>query len=247
MSAEEAAKMIKEEMALAAHADCVVSVSDSESQSFRKHGVDRVHVLGHVLQTSPTSRPFHERTGFLFAGAMREESSPNVDSIIWFVEEVFPRIQAGLNSEITLTIAGDNKLECVRQLAGPSVRVIGPLPDLTELYDSARVFVAPTRFAAGIPHKVHEAAARGVPVVATPLLASQLGWQDGGACLVGKDAESFAAKCIQLYASEALWTKLREAGLERIRVECSKELFHDQLKTIMKVKQARFTSVGMDR
>jgi glycosyltransferase involved in cell wall biosynthesis len=178
---------------------------------------------------------------------MREETSPNVDSIIWFVQEIFPRIRAGLNSEISLTIAGDNKLECVRQLAGPSVRVIGPVPDLTELYDSARVFVAPTRFAAGIPHKVHEAAARGVPVVATPILASQLGWQDGGACLVGKDVESFAAKCIQLYASEALWTKLRKAGLERIRTECSRELFYDQLKTIMKAKQARFTSVGMDR
>ena len=156
-------------------------------------------------------------------------------------------IQAGLDSEITLTRAGDNNLERVRQLAGPSVRVIGRLPDLTELYDSSRVFVAPTRYAAGIPHKVHEAAARGVPVVATPLLASQLGWQDGGAFLVGKDAESFAAKCIQLYASEALWTKLREAGLERIRMECSKELFHSQLKTIMKVEHARFTNVGMDR
>ena len=247
MSAEEAANLLREEMALAAYADCVVSVSDSESRTFRKHGVDRVHVLGHVLPAAPTCRPFNERSGFLFAGAMREEASPNVDSIIWFVREVFPRIRAGLGSEITLTIAGDNKLERVRQLAGPSVRVVGRFPDLTELYDSARVFIAPTRYAAGIPHKVHEAAARGLPVVATPLLASQLGWQDGVAFLVGKDAESFAAKCIELHASEALWTKLREAGLERIRMECSKELFQSQLTTIMKTEQARFRNVGMDR
>jgi GT2 family glycosyltransferase len=247
VSEAEAANLLREEMALASYADCVVSVSDSECHTFQKHGIDRVHVLGHVLPAAPTSRPFHERMGFLFVGPIYEELSPNADSVMWFLEEIFPRIQARLDSEITFTIAGVNKSERVRELTGPSVKITDHLSDLTELYDSARVFVAPTRYAAGIPHKIHEAAARGLPVVGTPLLASQLGWQDGVECLVGGDAESFAAKCVQLYTSEALWTRLRETGLERIRTECSKELFHNRLKAIMRVGQARFTDVGMDR
>jgi len=247
LPAEEAEEMLKEEVALAAAADCVVSVSEQERSAFHNHGIDRVHVLGHAITPEPTPRPFDQRSGFLFVGAIHEEASPNGDSVIWFLEEVFPRIQARLGSETTFTVAGVNKSERVRALRQPGVKWTGDLPDLTGLYDSVRVFVAPTRYAAGIPHKVHEAAARGVPVVATPLLASQLGWHDDDSFLVGGNAESFAAKCVQLYTTEALWTRLRKTALERIRTECSNEVFESQLKAIIGAGQARFTDVGMDR
>src|SRR5262249_50411875 len=117
----------------------------------------------------------------------------------------------------------------IRQLAGPSVFITGHVPDLTPLYDAARVFIAPTRYSAGIPHKVHEAAARGIPVVATPLLARQLGWCDGDPFLVAAHARSLGAKCVQLYINESLWTALRKAGLERIRAECSPETFEENV------------------
>ena len=169
----------------------------------------------------------------MFVGAIHQEATPNGDSVIWFLEEVFPKIQQRLGSDITLTIAGVNNSKRINQLAGSSVRVTGYLPDLTELYAEARVFIAPTRYAAGLPHKVHEAAARGLPVVATPLLASQLGWEDGSQILVGSDPESFANKCIALYTDESLWMKLRTAALDRITTECSREVFEACLKEIV--------------
>ena len=104
--------------------------------------------------------------------------------------------------------------------------------------------MAPTRYAAGIPHKVHEAAARGVPIVATPLLATQLGWRDGDPFLVGSDADAFAKKCIALYTDELLWSNLREAGLGRIQKECSKESFEANLKNVL---TRSLINVGMDR
>ena len=148
--------------------------------------------------------------------------------MIWFLEEIFPRIRATLGRDIPLTIAGINKSERIAQLAqlgGPGIRITGHLDDLTELYDSARVFVAPTRYAAGIPHKIHEAVSRGIPVVATPLLASQLEWTKDSPILIGADAQSFAAKCVQLYSDRKLWEALRDAGLARINTECSDETF----------------------
>jgi hypothetical protein len=39
----------------------------------------------------------------------------------------------------------------------------------------SRVFVGPARFAAGMPHKLHETAARAMSIVATGLLTMQLG------------------------------------------------------------------------
>jgi glycosyltransferase involved in cell wall biosynthesis len=248
LSAEEADALLKEEVDLASAADCVIAVSESDGEQFRKHGIEGVRIVGHSIAAMPTPRGFGERIGFLFVGAIHEEASPNGDSVIWFLEEVLPKIRAGLGADIPVTIAGVNKSERVKQLAGPSVRITGHLPDLTGLYDSARVFVAPTRYAAGIPHKVHEAAARGIPIVATPLLASQLGWSDGDPILVGGDADSFAQKCIQLHTDAGLWTKLRQAGLDRIQTECSIETFERHVAAVLTTRSRRsLTNVGMDR
>ena len=121
----QAEEKLKAEVALAGAADCVVSVSEQERQAFHSHGIDRVHVLGHAIAPEPTPRAFDERSGFLFVGAIHEEASPNGDSVIWFLEEIFPKIQARLGSEIPFIIAGVNKSERVRQLAGPAA---GPVP-----------------------------------------------------------------------------------------------------------------------
>jgi O-antigen biosynthesis protein len=229
-------KMLREEVGLATVADCVVSVSDAEKRAFEANGVERVRILGHSLLPAPLDVPFEKRNGFLFVGAVHQEATPNGDSLIWFLEQVFPKIQAVLGRGISITIAGYNNSERVRQLAGPSVRITGHLPDLTELYASARVFVAPTRYAAGIPHKVHETAARGLPAVVTPLIAEQLGWRNDDQVLVGSDAEEFAEKCVELHQNETLWHKLRTAGLERIKTDCSKEAFDRSLKEILSTK-----------
>jgi glycosyltransferase involved in cell wall biosynthesis len=186
-----------------------------------------------MLKPVPGERPFDERNGFLFVGAVHQEDSPNGDSLIWFLEEVFPLIQTTLGTDITFNIVGYNASGRIRQLAGPSVRINGLMRDLTQSYGEARVFIAPTRYAAGIPHKIHEAAARGLPVVATALVATQLGWKDNAELLVGTDAASFAQKCIALYRDKELWMKLRTAGLERVKAECSKEAFDRKLKEIL--------------
>ncbi len=232
LPAQEAEELLREEIALTASADRVISVSEPERKEFERHGIASTHVLGHCVPPAPTPRGFSQREGLLFVGAIYDEVSPNGDSIIWFLEQIFPKIQAKLGP-IPLTIAGTNKSERVRQLAGPSVRITGQLPEITDLYDSARVFIAPTRYSAGIPQKVHDAAARGLPIVATPLLASQLGWTEGSPILIGGNAETFAARCVELHSDEVLWNRLRRAGIERIQEECSPELFENRLQSII--------------
>jgi glycosyltransferase involved in cell wall biosynthesis len=242
---EEVESLLQEEVDLAGAADSVVAVSASDADSFRKHGIERVHVIGHSLDVSPTPCSFSERRGFLFVGAIHEETSPNGDSVIWFLEQILPGIQEVLGKDVPVTIAGVNTSERIRRLAGPSVCITGHVADLTPLYDAARVFVAPTRYAAGIPHKVHEAAARGLPIVATPLLATQLGWFDGEPFLVAGDADSFAAKCVQLYTDSGLWMKLRTAGLDRTQSECSRDAFEEYVAEMLRPTNAGRTPTGM--
>ena len=174
--------MLENELELSAFADSVIAVSASEKEAFTEHGVNHVFELGHVVRPRPTLREFEERSGFLFVGAIYGDMTSNADAVRWFVEEIFPRISESLGPEVTLSVIGHNESDEIRELASDRVRILGRVDDVTEYYDQGRVFVAPSRFAAGLPHKIHEAAARGIPVVATSLLAEQLGWRDGADC-----------------------------------------------------------------
>jgi O-antigen biosynthesis protein len=228
MSEAEFRSAFESEIQLAAQADCVITVSSNEEKLFRSHGIKRVEVLGHSIEAIPGDTPFDSREGFLFVGAVHSELSPNADSLIWFLDKIFPRIREKLG-DVPFTIVGLNRSERIQAMVQPPVRITGHLPVLDDLYASARVFVAPTRFAAGIPHKIHEAAARGLPVVTTPLLAKQLNWTERELALA-QTAEAFAEQCIAIYTDRERWIGLREAAVSRVRQECSPKAFEDSVR-----------------
>jgi glycosyltransferase involved in cell wall biosynthesis len=76
--------------------------------------------------------------------------------------------------------------------------------DLRPLYERARAFVVPTRYAAGLPFKAHEAAAAGVPLVVSSLIAA-----------------------------EGLWEELRANALQRIVEELSPEAFEKNVRSVL--------------
>jgi GT2 family glycosyltransferase len=223
MSKEEIGALLASEFHLAEQADCVVTVSENEQRVFRSQGIKRVEVLGHSIEVMPTDATFESREGFLFVGAVHHEVCPNADSLIWFLDEVYPTIRRTL-PDVPFMIAGVNRSARIQRMAEPPVHMLGHLPNLDAIYSKARVFVAPTRYAAGIPHKIHEAAARGLPVVATPVLAEQLAWTERELA-IGNSAEAFAQCCIAAYTDKERWTGLREAAIKRVRQECSPQNF----------------------
>ena len=229
---EERERAIREEIRLAASADIVTTASEREGRIFRENGIPRVEILGHTMRPTPTAVPFGERNGFLFVGAIYDDTSPNSDSVLWFLDQVLPRVREALGSSIRFTIAGVNTSTRIRTRALDGVRLVGAVEDLTAMYAKHRVFVAPTRFGAGIPHKVHEAAAYGLPVMATGLLAAQLGWKDRVHLCVADGAEKFAQRLIALYRDPALWESIRVGALERVEIDCSPKRFNDQLDSI---------------
>ena len=100
------------------------------------------------------------------------------------------------------------------------------------------MFVAPSRFGAGIPTKVQQAAAFGVPVVGTSLVATQLGWTDGVDLLVADDADAFAEQCCSLYTDPGKWQILRDSAHARVTRECSPVVFRSTLQEALLDAQA---------
>jgi glycosyltransferase involved in cell wall biosynthesis len=111
--------------------------------------------------------------------------------------------------------------------------VLGPQEDLGPLYEGARVFVVPTRYAAGLPFKAYEAAAFGVPLVVSDIIARQMKWRDGIDYLVADSADIFAQQCSRLYGDESLWETLRANALQRVSDELSPNAFEKSIRSVL--------------
>ncbi len=219
-------RALEDELANASFCQSIVAVDAHEAALLQRLGFTDITVLGHVRPLQLTPRPWRDRAGMLFVGALHTMDSPNYDSLCWFTDHVLPLIERELGYETRLTVAGPvgAGVDLSRFEHHPRITLRGTIADMTPLYDSHRVFVAPTRFAAGLPYKVHEAASFGVPVVATEVLRAQLGWTDGQDVLAAphNDPAAFAREVLALYRSEDLWGFVRAGAAERIRTECTR-------------------------
>lgn len=235
---EEVELLLRNETRLASGCAAVIAVNSAERQHFVDAGVSRCVVLGHALEPKPTPATFAERTGILFVGAL-SASSPNEDAVLFLADDVLPLVRRSLGADVPVTVAGANVSERVRSLADRGLSVWSDMEDLTPLYNGARVFVAPTRFSAGIPLKVLEAASRGVPVVCTGLLAEQLGWRAERDALIADTAEGLALAIERLLCDADLWERLRASALNRIAVDCNPESFRSTVAGVLEDSLAR--------
>ena len=209
-----------QELALIRHADATLVVSEAERVLLATDapGAD-VRVLSNLHRDAPQGPPWSQRDGVLFVGGFRHP--PNVDAVLWFVREVFPRIRAAL-PRIEFHCVGGDVPEAIARLAGiDGVRIHGHVPDLQPLLDAARVSVAPLRYGAGVKGKVNQAMAHGLPVVATSPAVEGMHLRDGEDVLVADDAEAFADAVVRLHGNEALWTRLAANGRANVAAHFS--------------------------
>lgn len=225
--------MLRQELELARSASHIITVSAREADYFRDAGFTNTAVVGHQLRVEPGKKTFAERKGLLFVGALRDEGSPNVDSLLWFLINVWPLIEQQ-DPDAELTVVGDNTAPSLSSVCKDNVHFLGRVDDITAQYNNSVAFIAPTRFAAGIPHKVHEAASHGLPSITTTLLATQLGWQNEKEILVADSAEDFASQCLRVMSDSGLWQSLRDQGLVSVADDCSGEAFRAALAGLFK-------------
>lgn len=227
------------ELALLRKADVVVTVSGYESRlvvAAVPSLEGRVHVWGHPVTPRPTPLAFADRRDLLFVGGFQLSPSPNEDAVGHFVREVLPAVRTEI--DCTLRIVGFRAPEALAAWASDAVRLAGGVDDLTPWYDACRVFVVPHRYSAGIPLKLCEAMARGIPAVVSSLTAEQLGVEGGREVLVGRTPQEFAGRIVELYRDQALWERLRENGLAFVRRHNDPDTLRSKLDAIVKAAMA---------
>jgi O-antigen biosynthesis protein len=237
MPAESMDELLRLELESAHFCQRIVAVTEADAALIRRAGYDNVSTLGHLAHVMPTPRPFAERSDILFIGALHDEGSPNHDALLWFVQDVLPLLDGMLAPGVKVRIAGFLHPSVDPGPLGLHARVelLGPVDELEPLYDAHRVFIAPTRFAGGLPFKLHEAAAYGLPAVATDLLIGQLGWQPDREIVSGGNGDplAFAQAVARLHDDPALWETIREGAIFAVSQDCAPERFRETLSEIL--------------
>ena len=92
---------------------------------------------------------------------------PNVDGIIWFLDNVWTKNYN--NEKFTLTIAGAHPNEKLKGIIAnnTNVTLIDTPDDMTEYFLNADCYIAPIFDGAGMKVKVAEALSYGLPVIGT--------------------------------------------------------------------------------
>jgi GT2 family glycosyltransferase len=230
-------QMVDAELSCAFVSQRVVAVNELDATLIRGAGIADVEILGHMQTTPAAPGGWASRSGLLFFASIMDTQSPNLDALGWFSANVLPILDRDLPPDVVFAVAGylSKRVDLSLLRRNPRVKMLGKVNDLDALYSRFRVLVAPTRFAGGIPYKVHEAAAHGLPVAASPLLCRQVGWEPGKAIssISIDDPEACASSIIELYSNEQLWTDIQANALSRIHVEHNGDVYREKLAGIL--------------
>jgi len=222
-------EMRRLEEQIAGDVEELVFVSDEEADILRPFAKGGVSVNSPLLKSmSWTKEDFAERSDVAFVASWSSgANSPNVDGMIWFAREVWPRVLARL-PEAKLTVTGDRAPREVLRFSCDSIAFVGRVEDLRSFYARTRVVIVANRYGAGVKNKTIEALQSGIPTVSTTVGAEGVplsGPVDGASVnetgppsflSVTDDATEFAERIAVLLGNEAAWKIERE----RLRLQC---------------------------
>ena len=233
-----------EELELAAVRACDVTlvVSTAEQQLLAQVTPHAdVRVLATVHSAAPMGPAFAERNGVLFVG--NHHHTPNTDAALHLANDVMPMVRRTLPG-LRLTMVGGHPPQSVLDLADEHTMVPGWVPELTSLYDEARVAVAPLRYGAGVKGKVAEAMSRGIPTVLTPVAAEGMGLVDGRHALIAESAHDFALAVVRLHEDRGLWMRLAVSARDHVTSTLGTRQADDTLRALLELAAERRSSRG---
>jgi len=207
--AREARQLQHEETAIAAKSDASVLISDDEAEIFRDRTDTpgaRVHTVRNGVDVDffdpdlELSSPFVcNENAIVFVGAM--DYWPNVDAVMWFVNEIFPAIRAK-NRDAVFYVVGSNPGPEIRRLdAEDGITVTGRVEDVRPFLKYAACVVAPLRVARGVQNKVLEAMAMARPVVVTAEAIEGISFNDDCRISVVKSVSNWVDQVLAVLAN----------------------------------------------
>jgi glycosyltransferase involved in cell wall biosynthesis len=190
-------------------ADGVTAVSDTDKQTLEQLTANNQQSTIKVIPNCVDVLQLQDLAGLenaasshaydlVFIGKM--DYRPNVDAVLWFVDEVWPMIVAQRPST-SFAIVGQKphvRLERLRDVSG--VTLTGWVDSVTPYLLGASVFIMPFRIGSGTRLKLIEAMAMGKAIVSTPIGAEGFAVQGGEQLLLAETAAEMGTAVLHLLA-----------------------------------------------
>lgn len=143
---------------------------------------------------------------------------PNVDAASWVLDAVLPELTTSPAGTPSLTIVGRNPPRALRDQAQMlGAELLDDVEDLGAIYAQSTVALVPMRAGGGSRIKLLEAAAHGVPIVATTIGAEGTYMRDGEELWLADTPLAMVAAIVDALRSPA--EAARRANAARARVE----------------------------
>ena len=226
--------------------DASILISQNEAKLFTKqvvnenkifvipNGIDSLFFDKHKLQDA---KSIEQSTVplLVFTGAM--DYHANVDGVLWFSNEVLPRIRKA-HPHVQFKIVGSNPTSVVKQLSErEGIEVTGFVEDIRPYYEQADVYVAPLRLGRGLQNKVLEAMAFERPIVATSRANAGIQAFNGKHLFIADDPESFADKVNELISCKNLraqiGTNAREFVIDNFNWETNLDVLMELINNLV--------------
>ena len=206
-------------------AKTIIAVSEADAETMRTlYGVSRITAVPTGVDVS-FFRPSQEAqpaTDLVFVGSM--DWMPNIDGVVWFVNEVLPLIKKRL-PDCSLAVVGRTPGREVTELAQreSGIRITGTVADVRPWLWESKVSIVPLRIGGGTRLKIYEAMAAGTPVVSTTIGAEGLDISPGENILIADEPDAFAEACLRLITDSVERRRLADAAGQHVEMKHSWE------------------------
>jgi glycosyltransferase involved in cell wall biosynthesis len=174
---------------------------------------------------TPTGEPF-EPHSIVFTGAM--SYIPNHDGILYFLEEVFPRIER-VHADAKVYIVGSNPPKSVSRLARANVIVTGFVEDVRPYVRRSSVYVVPLRMGSGTRLKILEALSMKIPIVSTSIGCEGITVRHDESAMVADSPELFADAVVDLFSNAGRRARLIARGYDLVTTEYTWDIIGKRL------------------
>lgn len=195
-------------------ADKIITISEQDKNVLKEFYSEenKMVTIGNVHQFLDVEKtPFKHRKGLFFVGGFSHK--PNQDAVLFLYHDIMPLVWKK-NKHIKVTIVGSYPTKDMLDLNSDRFKVLGYVEDISEYFNTSRVFVAPLRYGAGVKGKIGQSLEYGLPLVTTPIGAEGFDFKAQADHVIDTTAQGLANKILKLYQDETVWKEVSEASKE---------------------------------
>lgn len=176
--------------------DGLASISKDDTKRFKKINVDipkvtipfGIDLQNYTLQKATKNELFH-------IGAMNW--NPNIDGILWFLEEIWPSVIKD-DPKLKIHLAGRDTPMWLKEKENENLKVHGEVPSAAEFMNDYSMMLVPLLSAGGMRVKIIEGMARGKCIITTKIGAEGIDYSSGKNIVIADSPAEFKKEINEL-------------------------------------------------